>query len=348
MEVRSSRQRVPHLPLAFFGAAAVLCLGLSGCGGAVTNLLPGATKPATGVPAGPTLGYVFSATDGTLRALLGVRGSAQVSASIVPAGVYVAGDASTAGSVALLEDGNGSLFAFDLPLSQPLHVVDGLPANARVVFAPAGQSAVVYAPGATSLLVVSGLPGNPQVQTRTSGGPLVLAAVSDAGTVAVAQQGTPVRVGTLSAAGTFSAVASVQAAGGMSFMPGVDNLLIADSGANAAALVHGVSSGPSVQALSVTGSGAGLSQPLAIAGSYDGHWAVIADGGDQNVFRVDLTTGTPAAMLTCACQPTAVSSLTGGGTFRVNSIYGGPLWTVDTTSAQPQLLFVPAIAKGSP
>jgi hypothetical protein len=343
-----ARQRVPCLPLAVLCAAFVLSLSLSGCGGAVTNLLPGANKPVTGVPAGPTLGYVFSSTDGTLRALLGVRGSAQVSASIVPAGVYVAGEASTAGSVALLEDANGSLFAFDLPLSQPMHVTDGLPANARVVFAPAGQNAVVYAPGGTSLLMVSGLPGNPQVQTRTSAGPLVLAAVSDAGTVAIVQQGSPVRVGTLSAAGTFSAVASVQAAGGISFMPGVDNLLIADSGANTAALVRSVAGAPSVQALSVTGSGVGLSQPVAIAGSYDGHWAVIADGGDQNVFRVDLTTGTPAAMLTCACQPTAVSALTGGGTFRVNGIYGGPLWTVDTTSAQPQLLFVPAIAKGSP
>jgi hypothetical protein len=324
--------------------ASVLCLALSGCGGSVTNLLPGASKPTTGIPAGPTLGYVFSASDGTLRALLGVKGSAQVSASIVPAGVYVAGDVSTAGSVALLEDANGSLFAFDLPLSQPVHVVDGLPLGVQVAFAPAGKNAVVYAPGGTSVIVVSGLPSAPQVQTRTSANPVAQAAVSDAGAVAILQQGTPLRVGTLSAGGTFSAVASVQAAGGMSFMPGVDHLLIADSGANTAELVRNVSSAPSVQAVSL----AGLSRPVAIAGSYDGHWAVIADGGDQNVFRVDLTTGTPAAMLTCACQPTAVSALTGGGTFRLNSIYGGPLWTVDTASGQPQLLFVPAITKGSP
>jgi hypothetical protein len=202
----------------------------------------------------------------------------------------------------------------------------------------------VYAPGGTSVIVVSGLPSAPQVQTRTSANPVAQAAVSDAGAVAIVQQGTPLRVGTLSAAGAFSAVASVQAAGGMSFMPGVDHLLIADSGANTAELVRNASSAPSVQALSL----AGLSRPVAIAGSYDGHWAVIADGGDQNVFRVDLTTGTPAAMLSCACQPTAVSALTGGGTFRLNSIYGGPLWTVDTASGQPQLLFVPAITKGSP
>jgi hypothetical protein len=339
MKLRSAQRDGSTLALGLVAA-----LALSGCGGSVTNLLPGASKPTTGIPAGPTLGYVFSASDGTLRALLGVKGSAQVSASIVPAGVYVAGDVSTAGSVALLEDANGSLFAFDLPLSQPVHVVDGLPLGVQVAFAPAGKNAVVYAPGGTSVIVVSGLPSAPQVQTRTSANPVAQAAVSDAGAVAIVQQGTPLRVGTLSAAGAFSAVASVQAAGGMSFMPGVDNLLIADSGANTAELVRNVSSAPSVQALSL----AGLSRPVAIAGSYDGHWAVIADGGDQNVFRVDLTTGTPAAMLSCACQPTAVSALTGGGTFRLNSIYGGPLWTVDTASGQPQLLFVPAITKGSP
>jgi hypothetical protein len=339
MKLRSAQRDGSTLALGLVAA-----LALSGCGGSVTNLLPGASKPTTGIPAGPTLGYVFSASDGTLRALLGVKGSAQVSASIVPAGVYVAGDVSTAGSVALLEDANGSLFAFDLPLSQPVHVVDGLPLGVQVAFAPAGKNAVVYAPGGTSVIVVSGLPSAPQVQTRTSANPVAQAAVSDAGAVAILQQGTPLRVGTLSAGGTFSAVASVQAAGGMSFMPGVDHLLIADSGANTAELVRNASSAPSVQALSL----AGLSRPVAIAGSYDGHWAVIADGGDQNVFRVDLTTGTPAAMLTCACQPTAVSALTGGGTFRLNSIYGGPLWTVDTASGQPQLLFVPAITKGSP
>jgi hypothetical protein len=32
----------------------------------------------------------------------------------------------------------------------------------------------------------------------------------------------------------------------------------------------------------------------------------------------------------------------------VNGLYGGPLWTVDTTTAAAQMLFVPAIGKGSP
>jgi hypothetical protein len=333
--------------LAGAAACCVLCGVLSGCGGAVANLVPSATKATTGVPAGPTLGYVFSASDGTLRALLGVRGSAQVSASMVAAGVYVAGEVSTASSTALLEDGTGSLFAFDLPVATPIHVTDKLPANVQVAFAPQGQTAVVYAPGASSLLVVSGLPGSPQVATRTlngvQNGTLAAAAVSDAGAVAIAA-GTPLKVGTLSAAGSFAPLASVEAVGGMSFLPGADDLLIADAGASTAMVVRSVSTSAVSQALGV----AGLNQPVAIAATNDRHWAVIADGGDQNVFRVDLTGGTAAQKLSCACQPAALSALSGGATFRVNGLYGGPLWTVDTTTAAAQMLFVPAIGKGSP
>jgi hypothetical protein len=126
----------------------------------------------------------------------------------------------------------------------------------------------------------------------------------------------------------------------MNFLPGSEDLLVADSGANSAAVIRNVSAGASKQALSV----AGLNQPVAIAGSQDKRWAVIADGGDGGVFRVDLVNGAPATKLTCACQPTLLSSLAGGGTFRLNSVYGGPVWTIDLTSTTPQLLFVPAIS----
>jgi hypothetical protein len=275
-----------------------------------------------------------------------VRGSAQVSASIVPSGVYVAGEISTASGVGLLEDATGTLFAFNLPLPQPVHIANGLPAHAQIVFAPSGQTVIVYVAGGSTMTLIKGLPAAPLLQTRTvpAGGHLVSAVVSDGGTVAMVMQGTPMPVGTLAASGQFSALTTVTAAGGLGFIPGSEDLLIADSGANTATLMHDVSSGPSIQPLTV----AGLNLPVAIAGSQDKKWAVIADGGDANIFRVDLTTGTAVTKLTCACQPALLSSLAGGGTFRVNSLYGGPTWTVDLTSATPQLLFVPAIAKGAP
>jgi hypothetical protein len=108
--------------------------------------------------------------------------------------------------------------------------------------------------------------------------------------------------------------------------------------------MRNVSTGPSIQPLTA----AGLNQPVAIAGSQDNKWAIVANGGDAGVLRVDLTTGTPAAKVLCACQPSQLTSLAGGGVFRVNALYGGPVWTVDLTPATPQLLFVPAIAKGTP
>jgi hypothetical protein len=348
MLLRDWAERDLKFPARCIAAVAALCVGLAlaGCGSGVANLLPGATQPAAGVPSGPTLGYVFSASDGTLRAMMGVRGSARMSASIVPAGVYVAGEASTASSTALLEDGSNTLFAFNLPLSQPIHVADNLPAHAQIVFAPSGRTAIAYVAGGSTITVVSGLPGSPQVQTRNvaAGSPLVSAVVSDSGAIVMVAEGSPMPVGTLSAAGQFSRVTAVSAVGGLSFVPGSDDVLIADSGANTAAVLRSVSSSASVQALTV----AGLNQPIAIAGSQDRRWAVIANGGDGGVFRVDLTAGTAVARLTCACQPTLLNSLAGGGTFRVNSLYGGPVWTIDLTNSSPQLLFVPAIAKGTP
>jgi len=349
MDLRNFAQNVPRVPTSNLVASVALsaCLVVAGCGSAVVASLPTVAKPAAiGIPSGPTLGYVFSPTDGTLRAILGVSGSAQVSASIVPSGVYVAGEISTASSVGLLEDGTGTLFAFNLPLPQPVHVAGGLPAYAQIVFASSGQTAIVYVAGGSTMTLITGLPATPQLQTRTvpAGGHLVSAVVSDAGTVAIVMQGTPMPVGTLAASGQFSALTTVTAAGGLSFIPGSEDLLIADSGANTATLMHNVSSGLSIQPLTV----AGLNQPVAIAGSQDRKWAVIANGGDANIFRVDLTASTAATKLTCTCQPALLSSLAGGGAFRLNSLYSGPTWTVDVTSATPQLLFVPAIAKGTP
>jgi len=298
------------------------------------------------VASGPVLGYVFSPSDGTLRAMQGVRGSSQMSASIVPPGVYVAGDASVANNTALLEDGAGTLFAFNLPQSQPLHVVDGFAAGVRIVFSTSGKTAIAYVPGGASITVITGLPVSPQIQTRAvpAGMKMVSAAVSDAGNIALAAESTPMAVGVLSAAGQYSALVAVKALGGMSFMPGADDLLVADSGANTATLVRNASGSAASQTLAV----AGLNQPVAIAGSHDGRFAVIANGGDANVFRVDLTGATAVAKITCACQPALLGQLTGGNTFRLNSLYGGPVWTVNLTSAAPQLLFVPAIAKGTP
>lgn len=281
--------------------------------------------------------------------MLGVRGSARVSASIVPGGVYVAGDASTASSAGLLEDENGSLYAFDLPAAQPIHVADGLPANLRIGFAPSGEIAVAYAPGSSSVTLVKGLPGSPQAQSISVAGSnrVLSAAVSDGGTIVISAQagsGSSAQVGTLSAGGQFTRIASATATPSFSFLSGSDDMLLADGGANTLALIHTVSSSPSTQQLGV----AGLNNPVAVSASHDKHWAAVANGSDANVLRVDLASGTPVTKLTCACQPSLVSSLAGNAVFRVNPLGTGPVWTVDLTGTTPQLFFVPAIGQTTP
>jgi hypothetical protein len=334
--VRNNR---PLFATGLAATAGLFCfLALIGCGTGVANL-PGVTKPAAGVPSGPVLGYVFSSTDGTLRAMLGVRGSAQMSASIVPVGIYVAGEASTASSTALLEDANGSLFEFDLPMSQPLRVTDGVAANAKIVFSPSGLMAVAY--GGSKVMLITGLPATPSVKMINVATATSAVIVSDAGTVVVASGGS---VGTLSANGQFSRLATLSAFGGFNFLPGSDDMLVADSSADTVSLVHSVSTAPTVQALTV----AGLNKPVAVAASKDGKWAIVVNSGDAGLLRVDLATGTAATKLLCACQPSQLSALAGGAAFRVNPLYAGPVWTVDLTPAASQMLFVPAIGKETP
>ncbi len=278
--------------------------------------------------------------------MLGVRGSAQLSASIVPSGVYVAGETSTTGSTALLQDGTGTLFAFNLPQAQPIQVADGLPAKARIAFSPSGQIAIAYASGGSAVTLITGLPVRPQAQTIKVAGHLRVdsGAVSDNGTVAIVGQGSPMPLGTLSSTGIFSPFSSVSTAGGLNFLPSSDDLLIADKAGNSASLFRNVSANPLRQILSTSG----MNGAIAIAGSRDRKWAIIANGGDSNLLRVDLNSGNSATTIPCDCKPTQLNMLAGNAMFRVNGLDNGPVWTVDLSGTSPKLLFVPAIGKGTP
>ncbi len=299
------------------------------------------SKAAPGVPGGAILGYIWSSSDGTLRPILGVSGSAQVAQSIVPSGTYVAGAASNASGLGLVEDQKGNLFSLDLPLSKTTPVATGLPAQAQIVFSPSGANAIVYATGGTSVTRISALATQPQTTALAlpSGVKLLSAIVSDAGTVLAATQARPVAVEVLSVAGQLSPVTTVAQAGGMSFLPGVEDALVADGGKNTLSLVQNVSSSPAVQPLNVPG----INLPIAVASSRDSRWAVVANGGDKNILRIDLKDGSAPSKLSCSCQATQLSSLAGSASFLLNHLGHGPLWTVDLSGPALQLLFIPAI-----
>jgi hypothetical protein len=305
-------------------------------------MLPSATsKPAPGLAGGAILGYIWSSSDETLRPILGVSGSAQVGKSIVTSGVYASGAASSASGLGLIEDQKGNLFSLDLPLSKTTPVASGLPAQAKIVFSPSGIEAIVYATGGTTVTLISALATQPQTTSLSlpSGVKLLSAIVSDAGTVLTATQASLVAIEVLSAAGQLSPVTTVAHPGGMSFLPGVEDALVADGGKNTLSLLQNVSGSPAVQSLNVPG----INLPVAVASSQDSRWAVVANGGDKNILRIDLKNGAAPSKLSCSCQATQLSSLAGSASFRLNDLGNGPLWTVDLSGPAPQLLFIPAI-----
>ena len=326
----------PLLNVAGVVIGALLC----GCGSGGTFLPGAAAKPVPGIPAGPTMGYIWSSNDQTLRPIQGVSGSSLVGQSIVPSGTYVTGAASAESGLGLVEDASGNLFLLDLPSATPALIATGVSSQAHIVFSPSGGEAVAFGVGGTNVILLSNLASKPQAASiaLTSGTKLSGAAVSDAGTVLVSNQANPVVVGTVSATGVLSRLTTISQAGGLSFLPGSDDALVADGGGSAVSLLHSVSGSFSVQALGSTG----VNKPLAVASSQDARWAVVANGGDQNVLWIDLKNGGVPSKLTCSCQATQLSLLAGGKTFRLNEPGSGPVWMADLTGATPQLLFVPA------
>ena len=327
-------------------AACVWCVLASGCGSGISA---GPSEfhlsaPVAGAPAGPVLGYVWRDSDKTLQPLLGVVGSAVVGPSVVAAGTYVAGAASSVSDVGVVEDANRTLYTLALPSAKATWVADGAPDSTvspvQIAMAPQGRAAIAYTAGGNHVMVVAGLGGTAKATTYTmpAGSTVAAAAVSDAGTVLVESGAGPLAVGVLSAAGV-QRISTVAQAGGMSFLPGADDAVVADGGRSTAALLHHVSGTATVQALNATG----VNGPVALSVTRDARWAVIANRGDSTVAFLDLQNGDAAVKTACACKPTGVHPLSGGRAFRLNDLNSGPVWIADLSAASPQLVFVPAV-----
>jgi hypothetical protein len=312
---------------------------LCGCGSGVG--LPAGSTPNTATPAastqGPQLGYFWNATDQTLRPILGVPGSSQVGQSVVAAGTYIAAAASPANSIAVLEEPDSSLDVMTLPSGQPVHVGGKVAvAGAQIRFSPSGKSAIVFAAGSTAIALIAGLPSAPSATIIASPTAVLDAAVSDAGSVAVAASsstGVSIQIGA-------TAVGNAGALGGLSFTSG-DDLLFADAAANTLTLVHNASSKPSpVQvpsaALLMTPAGLGVSQ--------NGQWALVANSGEASAIRIDLTGQNAPLRIACNCTPALVTPLSGMGTFRITAPGAGALWAVDAGVSAPRSFFIPALA----
>jgi hypothetical protein len=190
--------------------------------------------------------------------------------------------------------------------------------------------------------MITGLPQASAVSTLNASAAIQGAAISDAGTLLLATGagGSGATVTSISAGGTHASLASLAGYGGMSFIAGSEDSIVADAAANTLARYHnGVASVLATQAN-------GLNKPFAVAASQDGHWAVTADQADSSLLRIDLTGATAPAQSTCTCSPTQLSSLSGNAVFELAAPAVAPGWMIEADGPTSRVLFIPPVRGG--
>jgi hypothetical protein len=338
----------------FFGisvvAPAALVMLAAGCG---TSLNPtpassgsGTTQAQSQPASGPKLGYVWDAASQSLRPLQGVAGASIVGTpTVTAAGAgYIATVSSGVSGTALFLDANGGVYQSLLTGGTPAKIASA-PGATSLVLSNSGAYALVTgktASGGNMAAVISGLPGSPLLKSlNVASLPGILsAAASDTGTVALAAGSGEGAVSVVAfvgqAAGT--QVATAQAFGGVQFVPGSDELVVADGASGAVTAISHVNTTPSSAVLSAAG---GIAAPVSLDITSNAHW-VVAANAKGDVLRLDLTGVAAPNKVRCSCAPTQVTAMN-GNTVRLVTSGGGPLWIVDAGSSAPRVLFVPAI-----
>ncbi len=322
--------------------AALSMLAVAGCGSNLT--LPGSSSPGptvSAVPAGPQLGYAWLNDARTLRPILGLPGSSLIGESVVPANTYVNAEASARSAIALLVGTDQQVYSMNLPNGAPSSLGFSAGASPRIRFSPSGTSAVLYTPGSMNAVAVLNLKGTPQIKSIALPSPAIEMTSSDAGVIAVSlDAANGVSTGVLTPSNSFQQLVRLGGTGGLAFIGSTDDLLAADSVADALTLVRSSSTAPSATIVASAGL---LRAPVAVGAARGGRWAVVANGGDSSVVRVDLSGATPPQRLACASQPKTVEQLGGNGVFRFTDIGNSPAWIADITASTPNMLFIPAI-----
>jgi hypothetical protein len=340
MDTFMHRPLLQKLGVALSGASlALFCgcgsgLGLSGTPVGPSSPIPSATTN------GPQLGYFWNAADSTLRPVMGIPGASQIGASVVPAGMYTAGAASSASAVALLQQSDGSLDAMTLPSGTPTHVSAATTTGALIRFSPSGNSALVFTPGASSVVLVSGLTATPSASSVTTPFAIQEAALGDSGSFAIATgsaAGASIQI--VAANGTPTAVGSVGKLGGLAFASG-DGLLFADASVNTLTLIRNASTSPTTAQVPTA---ALLMTPAGLGVSPNGQWVLVANSADPSTVRVDLTAQNAPLKIACNCTPALVATVAGTATFRVTAPGNGPIWAVDAGASTPRSFFIPAL-----
>jgi hypothetical protein len=329
--------------------AAALVLTTMGCGTAMNTSAPspsGTTQAQSQPATGPKMGYVWDAASQSLRPLQGVAGASIVGLATVSAPAQGPGYISTASSgvsgSALFLDASGGVYQSALT-GGALTRIAMLPGATSLLLSNSGSYALVLGKSASGGFFaesLSGLPATPSVRSlNVSSLPAILGgAASDTGTVAVAvgsgSGGVSVVafVGQSAGAqvGTGAQVATLQAFGGLQFVPGSDELLAADGASGAVTAISHVNTTPTSAVVSPAG-----------RISANSRW-VVAANAKGDILQIDLAGVVATTTMHCSCAPSQVVALS-GNTVHLVTAGGGPIWIVDAGKSAPRVLFVPAI-----
>ncbi len=344
---------------AYAGAISVFgcCLLLTGCSSGGHVISGSTSNPTSAAGAslaqqGPELGFLWSSSEQSLRPILGVTGASQFGPPVVEAGTYLAAGASARSGEAILEDKSGEVSLMSVPGGTPIPLSGvHLTGTAQFVFSPSGANAVVFVPGQSTVFLLMGLESSPQapgVQALSGGVALAAVAVSDTGQVVAASGSGPTTLTLLT--GNGAPVASLGGLGGIAFLPGGSDLLAMDTVNGVLRLIPGsaisggaggsIAGGGSV-AQSFTSSA--FRAPFAVAASQDGRTAVVANGADSSVVRVDLTNATGPMRIPCTCKVDRLTPLAGNAVFALSGPGAAPAWMVDASTSLPRTLFIPAM-----
>ena len=334
----------------------VVALVLTGLVFVVLNVATasGQTVPPRGMEAagrvavpmvGPMLGYVWDSEAGGLRAVTGIPGAAVMQQPLYTGQNISAAVLSSHQDYALLSNNQGRLLIAHLPGGAPAEVALGLSPQQHVVLSPSGRAALVYDASAAKLLLLAGLPNRPVVSSISLKAPILAGAISDAATPVVAsgKGDGSVEIAGVRKDGSSQPLTSIGRMGGLAFLPGRDDLLVADQANSTLSIVDNVSTAPSTYQLA--GPGDGLASPSAVASSMDGNIVWMVNASDGSLISINLARPGTHTVVACDCKSAELERLQGNAVFRLSNFSGGPLRILDGEGNSPQLLFIPAPAK---
>jgi len=332
-------------------ATIALLLTMAGCSGAAGNSAtssvpsPSTAKSNTQI-SGMVLGYAWDTVAQSLRPIQGLPGAAYLGSPIYSG--YTSGIASARAGYALLTGTAGDISLALLPTGQPTALTPVFSTHQQIALSPGGAAAVIFAQGMSTALVFTNLPGAPQRQQVpiSMPGTITNVSVSDTGLllVAAASASGGAAISAISADGTVHPVGNVARYGDMRFIASSNDALIADAGQNTLSTAKDVAAGASL--LQIASATDGVQNPVAVASSADGRWALVANQGGT-LLRIDLTQLEPVGSATCPCVPNSLTPLSGNAVFQIIPLGAGPLWLYEGDAATPRAVFVPATTNGN-